>query len=120
MQNQSLADSDALANQNPASPLAKKPPAAYLIGHITVKDPAKWAEYCRRVPATVAPWGAALVFRGEHAEALAGDHAFTDTVVIRFPDRTALNNWHESAAYQAIVPIRQQAADVVIVSYDEQ
>jgi uncharacterized protein (DUF1330 family) len=95
-------------------------PPAYLIGHITVKDPLKWAEYCCKVPATVAPWGAALVFRGNAAQALAGEHAYTDTVVIRFPNRAALNGWHESAAYQAIVPIRMLAADVVIISYDEQ
>ena len=33
---------------------------ACVIGHISVKDPAKWAEYCSRVPATIAPWGAEL------------------------------------------------------------
>ncbi len=38
---------------------------AYVIGHLTVKDPDKWAEYRRRVPATLAPWGAELVFRGK-------------------------------------------------------
>ncbi|HWK70489.1 DUF1330 domain-containing protein [Pollutimonas sp. M17] len=93
--------------------------SAYIIGHITVKDAEKWAEYCRRVPDTVAPWGASLVFRGGNAQVLAGDHAHTDTVVIRFPDRAAVNAWHDSAAYRALVPIRQQAADVVIVSYEE-
>ncbi len=93
---------------------------AYLVGHIAVKDPVKWAEYCDKVPATVAPWGATLVFRGARAQVLAGDHAYTDTVVIRFPNRDALNGWHESASYRAIVPIRLQAADVVIISYDEQ
>ncbi|MBF6618394.1 DUF1330 domain-containing protein [Pollutimonas thiosulfatoxidans] len=92
-------------------------PAAYLIGHISVKDPDKWAEYCRRVPDTVAPWGASLVFRGEHAKVLDGDHHYTDTVVIRFPDSAAVDAWHQSAAYQAIVPLRKQAADVVIISY---
>lgn len=30
---------------------------AYLIGHLTVKDADKWAEYRSRVPATLAPWG---------------------------------------------------------------
>ena len=98
----------------------RQPQAAYLIGHITVKDPVKWAEYCSKVPATVAPWGATLVFRGQQAQVLAGDHAFTDTVVIRFPSRAAIDSWHNSAAYQAIVSIRQQAADVVIISYEEQ
>lgn len=90
---------------------------AYLIGHISVKDPEKWAEYCRRVPDTVAPWGASLVFRGEAAQVLDGEHSYTDTVVIRFPDRAAVDAWHQSSAYQAIVPLRKQAADVVIISY---
>lgn len=93
--------------------------SAYIIGHITVKDADKWAEYCRRVPETVAPWGASLVFRGRNAQVLAGEHRYTDTVVIRFPDRSAVDAWHESAAYRELIPIRQQAADVVIVSYEE-
>ena len=92
--------------------------AAYLIGHITVKDPAKWAEYCSKVPGTVEPWGAQLVFRGIAVKTLTGMHAHTDTVVIRFPDQASLDAWHSSAAYQAIVPIREQGADVVIISYD--
>ncbi len=93
---------------------------AYVIAHITVKDPVKWAEYCSKVPATVAPWGAEVVFRGHGAKVLAGAHGFTDTVVIRFPNRAAIDGWHDSAAYQAVVPLRLQAADVVIISYDEQ
>ncbi|HUH61125.1 MAG TPA: DUF1330 domain-containing protein [Candidimonas sp.] len=93
--------------------------AAYLIGHITVKNPAKWAEYCGKVPGTVAPWGAQLVFRGVANKTLAGAHPHTDTVVIRFPDQASLDGWHGSAAYQAIVPIREQAADVTIISYTE-
>lgn len=92
--------------------------AAYLIGHIIVKDEDSWAEYCRRVSSTVAPWGASLVFRGEGAKVLDGQHDYTDTVVIRFPDRAAIDAWHASAAYQAIVPIRERAADVVIISYE--
>ena len=40
-------------------------PDAYLIGHITIKDPAKWDAYRTQVPATLLPWHAELVFRGE-------------------------------------------------------
>lgn len=92
--------------------------AAYLIGHITVKDPEKWAEYCDKVPATVAPWGASVVLRGTGARVLTGAHTYTDTVVIRFPSRAAIDGWHESPAYQALVPLRMLAADVVIISYE--
>ncbi len=92
---------------------------AYVIGHITVKDAEMWAAYRGRVPATLEPWGAELVFRGRNAAVLAGEHAHPDVVVIRFPDRKAVDAWHSSAAYQALIPLRQQAADVVLLVYEE-
>ncbi|MCK9380408.1 MAG: DUF1330 domain-containing protein [Sulfuritalea sp.] len=91
---------------------------AYLIGHLTVKDAGKWAEYRSQVPATLAPWDAELVFRGSRLEILAGAHPYDDVVVIRFPSQEAINGWHSSAAYQALIPLRQQAADVVLLSYE--
>lgn len=92
---------------------------AYVIGHITIKDDAKWAAYRGAVPATLEPWGAELVLRGKRFEILAGEHAHPDVVVIRFPDRNAVNGWHASAAYQALIPLRQKAADVVLLAYEE-
>lgn len=93
--------------------------AAYVIGHITIKSPEKWAEYRSRVPATLAPWGAELVFRGELVAVFAGQHPHTDTVVIRFPSVQAANDWHASPAYQALIPLRAQAADVLLLCYTE-
>ena len=90
---------------------------AYLIGHITVKDAEKWAEYRGRVPATLAPWGAELVCRGKRLCILSGEHVHTDSVVIRFPDADAVTSWFNSPAYQALVPLREQAAEMVLVSY---
>ncbi len=92
--------------------------AAYIIGHITIKDPVRWAEYCSKVPATMAPWNAELVFRGKTVQVLSGPHPHSDTVVARFPDSTALRAWHESDAYQALIPLRNAAAEVVLVAYD--
>lgn len=92
---------------------------AYVIGHITVKDPGQWARYRDQVPATLAPWGAELLLRGKLAGVLGGSHAHTDTVVIRFPDLEAVNGWHSSAAYQALIPLRQTAADVDLLIFEE-
>lgn len=91
--------------------------AAYVIGHITVKNPQLWDQYRSQVPATLAPWHASLVFRGSRLAVLGGSHDFNDTVVIRFPDAAAVAGWFASAAYQALIPLRQEAADVVLVSY---
>ncbi|MCV2218980.1 DUF1330 domain-containing protein [Thauera sp. Sel9] len=92
--------------------------AAYVIGHITVKDPDKWAEYRSKVPETLAPWGAELVLRGKQTGVLSGQHRHTDTVVIRFPDSEAVAKWYNSSAYQALIPLRTQAAEIDLISYE--
>lgn len=92
--------------------------AAYVIGHISIKDPLKWADYRDRVPATLAPWQAELVFRGKRFAVLSGGHPHADTVVIRFPDPAAVHGWFSSPAYQALIPLREAAADVVLVAYE--
>ena len=93
--------------------------SACVIGHITVKDEEKWAQYRAQVPATLAPWGAELLFRGKVDSVLAGSHRHTDTVVIRFPDAAAVDGWYHSAAYQALIPLRQQAADLDLVVFSD-
>lgn len=93
--------------------------SAYVIGHISVKNPEMWAEYRDRVPATLEPWGAELLLRGKLVAVLGGAHAHTDTVVIRFPSLDAANAWHASVAYQALIPLRQMAADVDLLTFEE-
>jgi uncharacterized protein (DUF1330 family) len=92
--------------------------AAYVIGYITVKDPEKWGEYRGRVPATLAPWGGEVILRGRRIAVLTGAHPYTDTVVIRFPDAGAINLWYQSAEYQKLIPTREQAAEMVLISYE--
>ena len=97
--------------------------SAFVIGQITIKDAAKWAAYRDAVPATLLPWDARLLVRGKRFAVLSavqsGAHAHTDTVVIRFPDPASIERWHASPAYQALIPLRREAADVVLVGYEE-
>ncbi len=90
---------------------------AYVIGHIVIKDAAKWAEYRDKVPATLTEWRGELVLRGRRVSVFTGEHPYTDTVVIRFPNSAAAESWYGSQAYQALIPLRDQAAEVVIVHY---
>ncbi len=94
--------------------------SALVIGHITVKDESLWAEYRSKVPATLAPWQAKLVFRGEKLAVLGGQYRHDDTVVISFPDAAAVDGWFNSAAYQALIPLRLEAADLDLISFTEQ
>lgn len=93
--------------------------SACVIGHITVKDEEKWAQYRAQVPATLEPWGAELLFRGASASILSGAHRHSDVVVIRFPNQAAVNHWYTSPGYQALIPLRQQAADLELISFSE-
>ena len=93
--------------------------SACVIGHITIRDTEKWAEYRAQVPATLAPWGAELLVRGQRSAVLSGGHTHSDTVVIRFPDRAAVAAWYRSPAYQALIPLREQAAELVLISFTD-
>ena len=91
---------------------------ACVIGHIKVKDQDKWAEYRSKVPQTLVQWEGEVLFRGKRVKVLSGEHSYVDVVVIRFPDAMSVTEWYNSAGYQALIPIREQAADMVLVSYE--
>jgi uncharacterized protein (DUF1330 family) len=93
-------------------------PVAYVVGHVTVKDAQKWAQYRSRVPATLAEWGGELLLRGERRAVLGGRHERGDVVVLRFPSVEAATRWHESPAYQALIALRREAADVDLILYE--
>jgi uncharacterized protein (DUF1330 family) len=93
-------------------------PHAYIVGQMTVKNETKWTEYRSQVLATLTPFGGELVFRGNQVRALSGECPHADIVVIRFPSLVDADSWHNSAAYQALLPIRQEAADVVLTTYE--
>ena len=90
---------------------------AYVVGQMTVKNETKWAEYRGQVLATLMPFGGELVFRGNQVRALSGECLHADIVVIRFASLADADGWHNSAAYQALIPLRQEAADVVLTTY---
>ena len=90
---------------------------AFVVGQMTVKQPEKWAQYRSQVLATLLPFGGELVFRGEQVQSFSGVNPHPDIVVICFPSLGDAQGWHASAAYQALIPLRQEAADVVLTTY---
>jgi uncharacterized protein (DUF1330 family) len=91
---------------------------AYFVGQITVKDEDKWDEYRSKVPATLAPWHAELLFRGKQPDIQSDGSPHLHIVVIRFPSLADAQGWHLSDAYQALVSLRLEAADVVGTIYE--
>ena len=91
--------------------------ASYLVGHITVKDPELWQKYVSGVQESLSAYNSRVIFRGKLVSVLAGKHEHDLVVVIEFPDQSTLDNWYSSGKYQALIPLRDKAADVVITTY---
>ena len=90
---------------------------AAIVGHITIRHAEKWRRYLDGVPGSLVPFDAEVVMRGKQQAALNGEQHGTDLVVIRFPDLATVEAWYRSASYQALIPLRDEAADVVLTVY---
>ena len=93
--------------------------AAYCVGQIRVKDAAAWESYRRHVGATVAQYGGEVLFRAAIERVFNGRGEHDSVVALRFTDIEAAKRWHDSPQYQALVPLRDQGADVTLVLYQE-
>lgn len=62
-------------------------------------------EYLQRIDATLEPYSGRFIVHGGRLLAMEGDWP-GDVIIIEFPDRESAQGWYESAAYQAILPLR--------------
>ncbi|MCU0937688.1 MAG: DUF1330 domain-containing protein [Burkholderiaceae bacterium] len=91
---------------------------AFLVGQIRVTDSAQWQRYVERVGATFPPHGGEVVFRGTKMQDLARSAHGERIVVARFDSMAALQAWHDSPEYQALVALREAGAEVVLAAYE--
>jgi len=95
--------------------------AAYLTGHIRIRDVEKWHEYLAEVDATITAYGGEILLRGLQAQVLANpsnfDEDFARLVVLRFANMAALDRWYTSNEYAQLKSMRAAAADVTVVTY---
>jgi uncharacterized protein (DUF1330 family) len=97
--------------------MAGRQMSAYLVGHITVRDDQLWQAYVAGVQKSLVPFACKLLFRGRRTAVLSGSHLHDLVVVIEFQDQATLEDWYASESYQSLIPLRNQAADVVLISY---
>lgn len=95
--------------------------AAFLTGHIRIRDAHKWNEYLSRVDATVVAHGGEILLRALQHEIINNesgfDQSFDRLVVLRFVDMASLKRWYESPDYQVLKSLRHEAARVTVVTY---
>ncbi|MGJ8527072.1 DUF1330 domain-containing protein [Maritalea sp.] len=91
--------------------------SAFVVATPKITNPEKFAEYSKAAGATVGAHGGAVAKRGKYVETLAGNVDHQSVAVIEFSDIDALNTWFNSPEYQAIIPLRDEACDMTLVSY---
>lgn len=92
---------------------------AFFVATLTVKDPAKMQDYAAKAAETFKPFGGEMILRGKAGGALTGGEVGHQmTGIASFPSLEELRSWYASDAYQAIVPLRDQAADIAITAYE--
>ncbi len=91
--------------------------AAYVIADIKVTDSAGFAEYQRKVPATIAAYGGRYLVRGGATETLEGHWSPNRCVVLEFPSMAQLKTWYASPEYRPLIAIRERTtqSNLVIV-----
>ncbi|MGW2277966.1 DUF1330 domain-containing protein [Streptomyces sp. NPDC001770] len=90
------------------------PPRGYAIGYLrNVELGPDIAEYIERIEGTMAPYGGRFLVHGGRLVAHEGEWD-GDLVVLEFPDTAAAQEWYESPAYQAILPLRTEHATSMV------
>lgn len=73
--------------------------------------------YLEAIDATMAPFGGKFVLHGDGNKRVLEGNFSGDVIMLSFPTRLAAENWYESPAYQAILPLRtmNSAGDVLLI-----
>lgn len=92
--------------------------SALIIAHVKPKNPEKLLAYAEAAGRTLERFGGRILHRGTYATALLGAAEPHGLGVMQFPDTDAARQWFASDAYQAIAPLRDEAAEMTFVIYD--
>jgi uncharacterized protein (DUF1330 family) len=91
---------------------------AYLIADVTVKDPDRYRDYVRQVPATLEPYGGRFIARGGAVDPLEGGWRPGRLVIIEFPSVERARAWYDSPEYASARQLRWDTSDGRLVIVD--
>jgi uncharacterized protein (DUF1330 family) len=92
--------------------------SAYVIANVDVRDPARYAEYIKLTPATIASYGGRFIVRGGRAERLEGDTPANRIVVLEFDTYERAKAWYDSENYRTARAVRQSASTASLILVD--
>jgi uncharacterized protein (DUF1330 family) len=90
---------------------------AYVIAHIDVKDPVRYADYIKMSPISIQKYGGRFIARGGKTESLEGAWQPKRVVLLEFPSVEAAKQWYDSDDYAPAKALRQATStgDLVLI-----
>jgi len=92
--------------------------AAYIIVDVEITDRARYEEYMKGVPTTIATYGGRFLVRGGRAENLEGTWQPKRVVVLEFESVARAKEWWASEDYSAPKRLRQSASITNMIVVD--
>ena len=90
--------------------------AAYVLGHLKMKDPSWVEKYRATVPSIVARHGGKYLVRGGKMEILEGNAPLpTSFVVLEFPSMEKARAFYNDPEYGPYIKLRQAGSDLEMV-----
>lgn len=91
--------------------------SAYLVARMAVKDADKLADYSKQAASLIAAYGGKLLFKGGAEANLFGQMDMPNMAVFIFPDLEKITEFYHSPEYQALAPLRQTGAEMVLSAH---
>jgi uncharacterized protein (DUF1330 family) len=90
---------------------------AYVLAHVDVRDPVRYEDYKKMVPASIQKFGGRFIARGGNVEVLEGSWHPKRLVLVEFPSLDAARQWYASEDYAAAKALRQATStgDLVVI-----
>lgn len=91
--------------------------SAFIIFQAAVTDSDGFDKYAQSVPPTLVEYGGTIMTKGKTGSLLSGENCVTHSAVLQFPDLEKAHDWYHSDSYQALIPVRNGAAQMAVTSY---
>jgi uncharacterized protein (DUF1330 family) len=89
--------------------------AAYIVVDVDVRDPVRYEDYKKLVPASLAKYGGRFIVRGGRTETLEGTWSPGRFVMVEFPDVERARAWWASEEYAEAKALRQATSTTQMI-----
>lgn len=92
--------------------------AAYFAARLNIKNPEKFTEYATKAISLMANFGGKVLFKGEAEHGSDNEIELPGLAVFEFPNKAAIEEFFACSEYLALVPLREEGANMVVTVHE--